>query len=50
MDKGRNDMCLATEVARAGAEVMRLKRIRDQKLLEVWKEWKDVWASNNRCR
>lgn len=50
MDKGRNDMCLATEVARAGAEVMRLKRIRDQKLLEVWNEWKDVWASNNRCR
>ena len=46
--EGRNDMYLATEVARAGAEVTRLTRIRDQKLLEVWKEWKDVWASNNR--
>ena len=48
MDGGRNDVILATEVARAGAEVTRLKQIRDQKLLEVWKEWKDVWASNNR--
>ena len=43
-----NDMYLATEVANAGAEVTRLTRIRDQKLLEVWKEWKDIWASNNR--
>ena len=48
MDGGRNDMILATEVARAGAEVTRLTRIRDQKLLEVWKQWKDVWERNNR--
>ena len=43
----RNDMCLATEVERAGAEITRLKRNRDQKLLEVWKEWKDVWESKS---
>ena len=48
MDEWRNDMCLITEVARAGAEVTRLRRIRDQKLLDVWKEWKDVWASDDR--
>ena len=49
-EEGRNDMCLATEVERAGAEVTRLKRNRDRKLLEVWREWKDVWERNNRGR
>ena len=46
MHEGRNDTYLITEVARAGAEVARLKRIRDGKLLEVWKEWKEIGASN----
>ncbi len=47
MHEWRNDKHVATEVARAGAEVARLKRTRDRKLQEVWKEWKDIWASNN---
>lgn len=47
MHEWRNDTYLITEVARAGAEVARLKRIRDEKLLEVWKEWKEIGASNN---
>ena len=35
MHEWRNDKHVATEVARAGAEVARLKRIRDRKLEEV---------------
>ncbi len=50
MHEWRNDMYLATEIARAGAEATRLKRIRDRKLIEAWKEWKDIWASNNGSR
>ena len=46
-DKWKNDKYLAEEVVRAGAEIARLKRIRDKKLLEVWKEWKDNGACNN---
>ena len=42
MHEWRNDRYLATEVARAGAELARLKQIRDQKVEEVWKEWKDI--------
>ena len=41
------DMNLATEVARAGAEVARLERIRNGKVEEVWKEWKDSFERNN---
>ena len=41
------DMNLATEVARADAEVARLERIRDGKVEEVWKEWKDNFERNN---
>ena len=48
--EGRNDENLPVEIARAGAEITRLDRIRDRELQGVWKEWKDIWGSNNSSR
>lgn len=43
----RYDAHLATEITRAGAEAARLERVRDGKLEEVWKAFKDAIKSNN---
>ena len=43
----RYDAYLATEITRAGAEAARLEQIRDGKMEEVWKAFKDYIKSNN---
>ena len=43
----RYDAYVATEITRAGTEAARLERVRDGKMEEVWKAFKDAVKSNS---